>query len=65
MIVRIEYGDRDHCVEIDLLDTVAAKKWLFALNENLKIGIEKFLHCLILDECFYKHERLPIQENHD
>ena len=42
MIVRIEYGDRDHCVEIDLLDTVAAKKWLFTLNENLKIGNPKW-----------------------
>ena len=42
MIVRIEYGNRDRCVEIDLLDTVAARKWLFVLNENLKLGNPKF-----------------------
>ena len=26
----------DKCIEIDLLDTVAAQKWLYILNENLK-----------------------------
>ena len=36
MIVRLEYGSRDRCVEIDLMDSVAARKWLFVLNENLK-----------------------------
>ena len=36
MIVRIEYKEQSNYVEIELLDTIAAKKWLFVLNENLK-----------------------------
>ena len=36
MIVRIEYGSKERSVEIDLLETVAARKWLYILNENLK-----------------------------